>query len=61
MFIERQNITKEIEVSDIADMLKQLQLNPDTILISVNDKLVTSKAVLKENDQVKLLSVISGG
>ena len=61
VFIERQNVTKEVDVEDITDLLKQLQINPDTVLISVNDKLVTSKALLKENDQIKLLSVISGG
>lgn len=61
VFIERANVTKELEVNDLTDLLKQVQINPDTVLISINDKLVTSKAIVKENDQIKLLSVISGG
>ncbi len=43
------------------DALKKINIDPESVLIVVNDKLVTDDTVLKEGDQVKLVAVVSGG
>jgi sulfur carrier protein len=43
------------------DALKKINIDPESVLISVNGKLVTDDVVLREGDRVKLVAVISGG
>lgn len=43
------------------DALKKINIDPESVLITVNGKLVTDDAVLREGDRVKLVAVISGG
>jgi sulfur carrier protein ThiS len=43
------------------DAVKKIGLDPESVLILVNDKLVTDDIVLKDSDQVKLVAVVSGG
>ena len=61
VFIERENIVKKMNAENIEDMLRKLKINPEVVLIAKNNELVTRKAKLKECDEIKLLSVISGG
>ena len=61
VFIERENIVKKMNAENIEDMLRKLKINPEVVLIAKNNELVTRKAKLKEGDEIKLLSVISGG
>lgn len=43
------------------DALKKLSIDPESVLITINGKVVTDDVVLKETDQVKLVAVVSGG
>lgn len=43
------------------DAIKKVGLDPESVLIVVNDKLVTDDLVLREDDRVKLVAVVSGG
>jgi sulfur carrier protein ThiS len=43
------------------DALKKINIDPESVLIVVNDKLVTDDTVLQEIDKVKLVAVVSGG
>ena len=43
------------------DALKKISIDPESVLITVNGKLVTDDAILKDADQVKLVAVVSGG
>ncbi len=43
------------------DAIKKIGLDPEGVLITVNGKLVTDDVILKENDVVKLVAVVSGG
>ncbi len=43
------------------DALKKIGVDPESVLIVVNDKLVTDDLVLREGDTVKLVAVVSGG
>lgn len=45
----------------VKDLLKQLGLNPEIVLVTKNNVLVTEEDMLKNTDEVKILSVISGG
>ena len=61
VFIERENKTKNINASNIKSLLENLQINPETVLIVKNNELTTTNSKLNPKDNIKLLSVISGG
>lgn len=55
---------KKFEVKEnmtARDALKKINIDPESVLITVNGKLVTDDAVLRVGDVVKLVAVISGG
>ena len=43
------------------DAIKKIGVDPESVLVVINDKLVTDDVVLQESDQVKLVAVVSGG
>ncbi len=43
------------------DALKRIGVEPESVLVVVNDKLTTDDVVLQEGDKVKLVAVVSGG
>ena len=43
------------------DALKKIGLDPESVFVVVNGKLVTDDVVLREGDEVKLIAVVSGG
>lgn len=64
VFIDRENRNAELELSDnsvVADLLKKLDINPVTVIVSRNSELILDDEKLKNNDEVRVLSVISGG
>lgn len=61
IFLERENIIKKLNAVSIEDIMKKLNINPEVVIISKNNELVTKKAVLHDNDEIKFLSVVSGG
>jgi len=61
VFIERENKTVNLKVKTIKEILTKLKINPETVLTIVNNELVIDDKKLSEKDEVKLLSVISGG
>ena len=64
VFIEREKkhtIVNLKQDSTIADLLKTLKINTTTVLTARNDELTTLDTKLKEKDDIKILSVISGG
>ncbi|MEK6837493.1 MAG: MoaD/ThiS family protein [Nanoarchaeota archaeon] len=42
-------------------MLQRLKLNPSAVLVARSNSLVTEDDELSDKDEVKILSVISGG
>ena len=61
VFIERSNQNKRVNAKNIPEILNKLSINPQTVIIVKNGELITDNEPLKNNDKVKLLSVISGG
>ncbi|HIC88689.1 MAG TPA: MoaD/ThiS family protein [Anaerolineae bacterium] len=43
------------------DVIRKVGLDPEAVLVTINGKLVPQSAVLKDEDVVKLIAVISGG
>jgi len=61
VFIERENKTVNVSSLTIKEILKELNINRETVIIARNDELVTEDSKVSKNDKIKLLSVISGG
>ncbi|MBI2145441.1 MoaD/ThiS family protein [Candidatus Woesearchaeota archaeon] len=62
IFIERENKRKAIKFSGkVSSLLQKLKLNPATVLVARNGVLVTEEDLLSSTDEVRILSVISGG
>lgn len=62
VFIERENKNKQLKFNGtVSKLLQQLKLNPATVLVARNSVLVTESDKLNDSDEVKILSVISGG
>lgn len=47
--------------STVKDLIKELKINPVTVVISKNGEIVTELAKLKDKDSVEFLSVVGGG
>lgn len=64
VFIDRDDSRKTVELNDgavVSDLLKKLSINPVTVIISRNNELILEEEKLKNYDEIKILSVISGG
>jgi len=64
VFIDRENKNTTMEVdknSIVTDLLKKLNINPVTVIVSRNNELILEDEKLNDNDKIKILSVISGG
>jgi len=64
VFIDRENKNTTIDLENnsiVADLLKKLNINPVTVIVSRNNELILEDEKLKNNDEIKILSVISGG
>ena len=53
--IVRKGFEKAIE------LLKELSISPDSVLIVRNNEVILNEEPLSENDEITLLSVVSGG
>lgn len=63
IYLERENkhLNMKIKETSVESLLEKLQINKSTVLVVRNDELVTEKASLKDKDDIRILSVISGG
>ena len=41
--------------------LKKLDINPEAVLPTIKDTLITADYILKDGDVIKLVAVVSGG
>lgn len=63
-FIDKENKNTTIKLNDnaiVSDLLKKLSMNPVTVIVSRNNELILEDEKLKNNDEIRILSVISGG
>ena len=64
VFYDRESKEKTIELGNnatIKDLLKKMEINPVTVIVSKNNDVVLEDEKLKEKDDIKIISVISGG
>lgn len=66
VFNEKDNSTIDFDLSTIdnktgIELLKKLNINPNTILFVKNNEVVLAEEEICEDDEIKLLSVVSGG
>lgn len=45
----------------VNELLKQHRINPETVIVTRNGKLVTDDSRLGDKDEVEVLQVVSGG
>jgi len=56
------NEKKNIDFEGLAsELLKKLDINPETVLVVRNNELINSDENLSNNDNIKIVSVVSGG
>jgi sulfur carrier protein len=60
---ERTNTTETVSFKGkkVKELLKQLNINSETVLVVRNNEVITEDETLADKDRIKLLSVISGG
>jgi len=62
VFLERENRTESIGFEGSAkELCDKMGVNVQTVVIVKNNGIITESDDIKDNDEVKLLSVISGG
>ena len=62
VFIEKDKKLLELDKDCTGtELLKELNINPSTVLLVKNNEIVLTEELLTINDDIKILSVISGG
>ena len=63
-FVEKENKIRVAALSaksTVGNLLKELNINPVTVIVSRNNEIVLEDDELQDNDSLKIISVISGG
>ena len=58
---EDQTIEAKTNATTVKDLLKELNINSETVIITKQDDVILLSDKLNDNDKLTLLSVISGG
>tara|TARA_Y100000310_G_scaffold315021_1_gene365100 strand:- start:52 stop:258 length:207 start_codon:yes stop_codon:yes gene_type:complete len=64
VFYDKENKETEIELennSNVKDLLSKMDINPETVIVSKNNNIILKEEKLQDKDDIKLISVISGG
>ena len=64
VFIDRENKNESLELDNnsiVSDLLKKLDINPVTVIVSRSNELILEDEKLNDKDDIRILSVISGG
>ena len=64
VFVDKENKNKQIELKDnatVSDMLSALNINPVTVIVVKNKEIVMQNEHISIKDEIKILSVVSGG
>jgi len=60
-FVEKENKELSFKSLNTKDMLKELGISSEEVLVCVNGNLVLGEHIFSKGDEVKILSVVSGG
>ncbi len=53
--------TAKAGAKTVLELLRKINMNPETVIVSVNGKIVPEQTKLKASDKVEVLRVVSGG
>ncbi len=61
--LEKERTKQEVEFdgTNVSDLLNSLKINPETVLVTCNNEVLTESEILEDSSTVEILSVISGG
>ena len=61
---DREKKEKNLEIDSnatVKDLLAKMDINPVTVIVSKNNDVILEDEKLEDNDDIKIISVISGG
>lgn len=62
VYIEREDRQLQMKFKGtVAELLEQLKINKGTVLVTRDNELLTSDEKVEDADEIRILSVISGG
>lgn len=62
VYVERDDTHHEIPAPQtVQELLEALEINVHTVLVLKNNELVTEDETLTETDDIKIITVVSGG
>lgn len=62
IFIEKTNTEKKMKFKGtVKALLKKLKINIEEVIVARNGEIVSEEVILNGKDDVKILSVVSGG
>ena len=61
VYVERCDKHVAAKGKDVGEILKQLKINPTTVLVSKNGKIVLGNEKISSKDEIIIYSVVSGG
>lgn len=62
VFLKREGAVREIAGSHtVKEILKRLDINPESVLVIRDKKILTPDVVVKEDEEIEVWPVISGG
>lgn len=60
--IEKLDRTEELDFKGkVSGLLEKLKINPETVLVARENELLIADDELSDSDEIRLLSVVSGG
>ena len=61
VFIERENKHLELDAKTGLELLNKLEINPEEVILIRNNEVMLSEEEINSDDEIKVLSVVSGG
>jgi thiamine biosynthesis protein ThiS len=62
IYIQKTGKNIELKFSGaVLKLLNQLKINPETVIVTSNDILVTEEEKINDSDKIEILQVVSGG
>uniref|UniRef100_A0A7C3RW23 MoaD/ThiS family protein n=1 Tax=Dictyoglomus thermophilum TaxID=14 RepID=A0A7C3RW23_DICTH len=62
VIFRRENEIKEIKGNyKVNEILKILNINPETVIVVKGDEIVTPDKLIKDDEEIEIIPVISGG
>jgi sulfur carrier protein ThiS len=56
-----ESVLKKTKSSDIKGLLIELSVNPETVIVRLNNEIVTLDMNIQSGDDIEIIPVVSGG